>query len=64
MINEMHTLKHSGTTELVPLPLGKKPMGCRWVYVVKVGPTSEIDRLKARIVFKEDLHKESKVFGL
>ena len=38
MIDEMQALEHSGTWELVPLPPGKKTMGCRWVYAVKVGP--------------------------
>ncbi|KHN44107.1 hypothetical protein glysoja_037994, partial [Glycine soja] len=25
-----------GTWQLVPLPLGKKTVGCRWVYVIKI----------------------------
>ncbi|RVW68806.1 Retrovirus-related Pol polyprotein from transposon RE1 [Vitis vinifera] len=28
------------------------PVGCRWVYAVKVGPDGQIDRLKARLVAK------------
>ena len=32
---------------LVPLPPGKKTVGCRWVYAVKAGPNGEVDRLKA-----------------
>ena len=35
-------------------------MGCRWVYIVKVGPIGEIDRLKARLVVKGYTH----VYGL
>ncbi|XP_070053441.1 uncharacterized protein [Nicotiana tomentosiformis] len=38
MSNEMSALHTSGTWELVPLPSGKSTVGCRWVYVVKVGP--------------------------
>ncbi|WVZ18219.1 hypothetical protein V8G54_005541 [Vigna mungo] len=52
MIVEMQTFDHSNTWELVPLPPGKKAVGCRWVYVVKVGPDGEIDWLKARLVAK------------
>ena len=35
-----------------PLALGKFPVGCRWVYTVKVGPDGQVDRLKARLVAK------------
>ena len=52
MIDEMQALEHNGTWELVSLPLGKKPVGCRWVYAIKVGPTGAVDRLKARLVAK------------
>ena len=52
MIVEMEALEHSGTWQLVPLPLGKKTVGCRWVYVIKVGPNGEVDHLKARLVAK------------
>lgn len=50
MIAEMHALDNNITWELVSLPLGKKAVGCLWVYAVKVGPNGEIDRLKALIV--------------
>ncbi|RZB42128.1 Retrovirus-related Pol polyprotein from transposon RE2 [Glycine soja] len=52
MIDEMQALEHNGTWELVSLPPGKKTVGCRWVYAVKVGPNGEVDRLKARLVAK------------
>ncbi|XP_014490788.1 uncharacterized protein LOC106753484 [Vigna radiata var. radiata] len=52
MIAELQALDHSSTWELVPLPPGKKVVGCRWVYAVKVGPNGDIDRLKARMVAK------------
>ncbi|KAL6202190.1 hypothetical protein ACLB2K_025900 [Fragaria x ananassa] len=32
---EMDALKKNGTWDLVPLPHGKKIVGCRWVYTVK-----------------------------
>ena len=52
MIDEMQALEHNGTWELVPLPQGKKPVGCRWVYAIKVGANGQIDRLKAWLVAK------------
>ena len=37
MVEEMDALCSSGTWKLVTLPLGKSPIGCRWVYIVNVG---------------------------
>ena len=34
------------------MPFGKFPVGCLWVYTVKVGPNGQVDRLKARLVAK------------
>ncbi|RDX67894.1 hypothetical protein CR513_53177, partial [Mucuna pruriens] len=49
---EMQALEQSGTWELVSLPSGKKAVGCRWVFAIKVGPNGTVDRLKARLVAK------------
>ena len=48
----MDALYSNNTWELVTLPPGKSPVGCRWVYTVKVGPYDQIDRFKARLVAK------------
>ena len=48
----MDALYSNDTWELVALPPSKSPIGCRWVYTVKVGPDGQIDRLKARLVAK------------
>ena len=37
---------------LVTLLAGKSPVGCRWIYTVKIGPNGGVDRLKARLVAK------------
>ena len=37
MVEEMNALSSNGTLELITLPFGKSPVGCRWVYTVKVG---------------------------
>ena len=52
MVDEMAALHSNGTWDLVSLPSGKSIVGCRWVYTVKVGTDSQVDRLKARLVAK------------
>ena len=49
---EMDALYSNGTWEFVALPPGKSPVGCRWVYTVKVGLDGKIDQLKAHLVAK------------
>jgi len=52
MIEEMNALDDSGTWTLVHLPAGKKAIGCKWVFAVKVNPDGTVARLKARLVAK------------
>ena len=52
MVEEMATLHSTSTWDLVPLPDGKSPVSCRWVYTVKIDPDSRVDRLKAPLVAK------------
>ena len=52
MDEEIDALYSNDTWELVALPPSKSPVGCRWVYTVKVGSHGQIDRLKARLVAK------------
>ena len=56
MAEEIDALYSNGTWELVVLPLGKSPVGCRWVYMVKVGPDGQVDRLKACLESKGYVH--------
>ena len=49
MVEEMATLHSAGTWDLVTLPTSKSPIGCRWVYTIKIGPDGGVDRLKARL---------------
>ncbi|KAL6321521.1 hypothetical protein AAG906_019701 [Vitis piasezkii] len=42
MVDEMDALHSNGTWDLVVLPFGKSTVGCRWVYIVKVGPDGQI----------------------
>ena len=52
MVDEMIALHFNVTWDLVVLPSGKSTVGCRWVYIVKVGPDGQVDRLKAHLVAK------------
>ena len=50
MIEEMQALELNHTQEIVPLPLGKNPVGCLWVFTIKVGPI--VDCLEVHFVVK------------
>ena len=52
MDEEMAALEANKTWELVPLPEGKKAIGCKWVYKVKHNSDGSISRYKARLVAK------------
>ena len=52
MVEEIVALHSTGTWDLVPLPVDKSPVGCRWVYTIKIGPNGGVDLLKARLVAK------------
>jgi hypothetical protein len=52
IIEEMATLQKNETWELMPLPEGKKAIGCKWVFSIKYKADGTIDRYKARLVAK------------
>ncbi len=52
MLEELTALEKNKTWDLVPYPLGKKIVGCKWVYTVKQNPDGKIERYKARLVAK------------
>jgi hypothetical protein len=52
MLDEMRALEKNKTWELVDLPPGKQPVGCKWVFTIKHTPEGKIDRYKARLVAK------------
>lgn len=52
MTKEIAALEANQTWDIVPLPSGKKPIGCRWVYKVKYKVDGRIERFKPRLVAK------------
>src|SRR3954464_12702886 len=52
MNEELQASKKNNTWELVPLPAGKRTVGCKWVYTVKQTPEGNVDRYKTRLVAK------------
>ena len=52
MAEKIDILSSNGTWEFVALPPSKSPIGCHWVYTMKVGPDGQVDRLKARLIAK------------
>src|SRR5262249_42356784 len=50
--SEMDSILANGTWELVDLPLGSKPIGCKWIFKKKLKPDGTIDKYKARLVAK------------
>ena len=46
------SLEKNRTWELIPLPEGKKTVGCRWIFSIKHKADGTIERYKARLVAK------------
>jgi hypothetical protein len=49
---EFDALIANDTWELRPLPPGRQPIKCKWVYAYKTKPDGSLDRFKARLVAK------------
>ena len=49
---EMEALEKNKTCKMVHLLVGKRLMGCKWVYTVKYRAVGTLERYKARLVVK------------
>ncbi|KAL6318191.1 hypothetical protein AAG906_035696 [Vitis piasezkii] len=52
VMEEIRALEKNGTWEVMNLPRGKKPMGCKWVFIVKYKVDDTVEQYKARLVAK------------
>lgn len=50
MRDEINALERNGTWKLESLPVGKKAIGCKWVFQIKHKADGSIERYKARLV--------------
>ena len=48
----MKALKKNDTWKIIDLLGGKRPVGCKWVFMVKYNPDGKVERYKARLVAK------------
>nr|XP_009798318.1 PREDICTED: uncharacterized protein LOC104244565 [Nicotiana sylvestris]XP_016460825.1 PREDICTED: uncharacterized protein LOC107784245 [Nicotiana tabacum] len=55
---EIEALQNNHTWDIVTLPTGKIPIGCKWIYKIKYKASGEIERFKARLVAKCFSQKE------
>ena len=58
----MQALDDNGTWDLVPLPIRKKAIGCRWVFIVKFNLDGSVARLKAHLVAKG--YAQTQTYGI
>ena len=50
MMEEMSALIKNNTWEVVDLPIGKRKVGCKWVFTTKFRADGTLERYKARLV--------------
>lgn len=58
MQQEVEALEENKTWDIVDLPKGKTPIGCKQVYKVKYKANGEVKKFKARLVAKDLSQKE------
>ena len=58
MRDEMQSMSDNDVWELVDLPKGYKPIGCKWVFKTKKDNKGNVERYKARLVAKGYTQRE------
>ena len=56
--SEVESILQNHTWELVDLPPGSKPIGCKWIFKRKLKADGSVDKYKARLVAKGYRQKE------
>ncbi|KAL0285671.1 UNVERIFIED_CONTAM: Retrovirus-related Pol polyprotein from transposon RE1 [Sesamum angustifolium] len=52
MRQEIQAFEHNCTWKITPLPVGKEPICCKWVFKTKLKVDESVERYKARLVAK------------
>ncbi|KAL0394985.1 UNVERIFIED_CONTAM: Retrovirus-related Pol polyprotein from transposon RE1 [Sesamum latifolium] len=52
MQQQIFAFEKNHTWDVTPLPLGKRPIGCKWVFKLKMRDDGSVERCKARLVAK------------
>ena len=58
MKSEMQSMYSNQVWDLMELPEGIKPIGCKWIYKKKRGAVNKVETFKARLVAKGFTQKE------
>ena len=58
MNEEIKSMKDNDVWDLVPLPEGVKPIGCKWIFKTKRDSKGDVERYKAHLVAKGYTQKE------
>ena len=58
MNEEIKSMKDNDVWDLVPLPEGAKPIGCKWIFKTKRDSKGDVERYKAFLVAKGFTQKE------
>ena len=58
MRDEIQSMRHNGVWELIELPEGHRPIGCKWVYKTKKDHKGKVEKFKARLVAKGFTQRE------
>ncbi|CAM8934141.1 unnamed protein product [Rhodiola kirilowii] len=59
MSSELDALERNKIWVILPLPAGKIPIGCKWIYQIKYHSNGSIEHHKARLVVLRNCQKES-----
>lgn len=61
MQTQIYELVQNCTWEVVPLPKGKKPNDCRWLYNIHYQSNGAIERYKANLLLKGKINKKAQI---